>query len=90
MAPGRKTGGRTAGTPNKGGAEMRSKAQKHTDMALSVLAQIAESGESEQARVSAANALLDRGHGKPPQALTGAEGAPLIPAPVTHEHINGD
>lgn len=38
------------------------------------------------ARVAAWNAVLDRGHGRPPQALAGADGADLIPRLVTHVH----
>ena len=44
-------------------------AQVHAEAALGTLVQIAASGESEAARVAAANAILDRGYGKPPQAL---------------------
>jgi hypothetical protein len=90
MPKGVRLGGRQKGTPNKGGVELRAAAQVHTVMALRVLAEIAQSGESEQARVSAANALLDRGHGKPAQALTDADGGPLIPRLVVHEHVAKD
>ena len=43
------------------------------------LVTISTSGESEAARVSAANALLDRGYGKPRQAVehSGADGGPI-------------
>jgi hypothetical protein len=44
-------------------------AQKHTVMAIKVLAQIAREGEREASRVAAATALLDRGYGRPPQAV---------------------
>ena len=44
-------------------------ARQHTELALGVLVKIAQKGQSEKARVSAANALLDRGYGKPRQAL---------------------
>ena len=44
-------------------------ARQHTELALGVLVKIAQKGESEKARVSAANALLDRGYGRPRQAL---------------------
>jgi hypothetical protein len=54
-------------------------ARSHTRSALTTLVVIAEKGESEAARVSAANALLDRGYGKPKQAMehTGKDGAPI-------------
>ena len=75
-----KTGGRQAGTPNKATAEVRALAQEYTEAAVLALAEIMKSGDAPAAaRVSAASALLDRGHGKPPQALVGAGGSPLIP-----------
>ncbi len=69
MATGRKTGGRRKGTPNKVTAELRGHAQQYTVEALEGLAQIARTSQSDAARVSAWNALLDRGHGRPTQAV---------------------
>ena len=69
MAKRQKTGGRRKGTPNKVTAEIRGAAQQYTMQALEVLAHVAQHGESESARVSAACALLDRGHGRPTQAV---------------------
>jgi hypothetical protein len=71
--PGERRGGRTKGTPNKVGQTLREKAREYTDEALKVLANIALHGESEAARVSAANHLLDRGYGKPSTVLSGDE-----------------
>lgn len=51
------------------GATLSDLARQHTDAALNVLVQIATTGESEAARVSAANALLDRGYGKATQPI---------------------
>ena len=79
MAKGRKTGGRRRGTPNKATAEIRGAAQQYTKEALEVLVQVARNGQSDAARVSAACALLDRGHGRPTQAVAGEEGT----GPVT-------
>lgn len=42
-------------------------ARRHTDVALQTLVDIAAGGEGEAARVSAAQAILDRGYGKAPQ-----------------------
>ena len=42
-------------------------ARENGPLAIQVLAQVAKSGKSEAARVAAANALLDRGFGKPSQ-----------------------
>jgi hypothetical protein len=69
MAHGRKTGGRQKGTPNKATADVKAAAQKYTTEAVETLALIMRKGESEQARVTAADKLLDRGHGKATQAV---------------------
>lgn len=69
----REGAGRPKGARDKltreAGATLSEMARAHTDAALETLAHIAISGESEAARVSAANALLDRGYGKPSQSL---------------------
>ncbi len=89
MAQGMKTGGRRKGTANKATAEIREHAQQYTVEALEVLAHVAQHGESESARVSAACALLDRGHGRPTQAVNvGADSSMAalmarIPAPAS-------
>lgn len=58
--------------------DIRSLARSHTDKALNVLAGIMQQEDAPAAaRVSAATALLDRGWGKAPQAITGDEGGPL-------------
>lgn len=61
--------GRKAGQPNKISRELGEIAREYSERAISVLAQVMESGESEQARIAAANALLDRGYGKPKQSM---------------------
>lgn len=48
-------------------------AKERTELALNTLAEIAESGKNEGARVAAATALLDRGWGKPAQAIIGGD-----------------
>lgn len=50
-------------------------AKDATPHAIRTLVEIALSGASESARVAAANALLDRGHGKPGQSVTVYNGA---------------
>lgn len=54
-------------------------ARQHTVTAIDALAEIAGGGESEAARISAAEALLNRAWGKPKDTveLTGENGAPL-------------
>jgi hypothetical protein len=73
MAKGRKTGGRVAGTPNKATAEVRDLAREYTPVVIAELARLAVEAESEQARVAACNALLDRGYGKPSQEIEAGE-----------------
>ncbi len=65
--------GRPKGSLNKSTRAVKEAAQKYTDKALKTLASIMERGESEAARIAAANALLDRGHGKPAQAIVGGD-----------------
>ena len=79
-------GGKRQGAGRKPGAvsEERRKlaelAGMHTPDALKTLVHIAMKGESEAARVSAAVAILDRGHGKPAQAHEhgGAGGGAIV------------
>jgi hypothetical protein len=62
--------GRPPGSPNKATAAVKEAAQSFTTDALETLASIMRDPEHPAAaRVSAANALLDRGHGKPAQAI---------------------
>jgi hypothetical protein len=75
-----KTGGRRRGVPNRATASVRSAAQAHTEEAIATLAEIMTSRDAAPAaRVSAASALLDRGHGKPTQTLAGPGGRDLVP-----------
>jgi hypothetical protein len=86
----------------KAPADLRSLARAHTELSVQTLAGIARNGTSEQARVAAAQALLDRGWGKAIQPHTGEEGGGDIrivirqivdvvqyPDPVTIEHDDG-
>jgi hypothetical protein len=62
-------------------------AREHTGEAIETLVSIMTNPKSAPAaRVSAANALLDRGYGKPPQHITG-EGGPqyVVRLPVVCE-----
>lgn len=73
MPKGFKVGGRKAGTPNKITADIKALAGEHAPIALKALVQIATAGESEAARVAAANSILDRTYGKAPQAIIGGD-----------------
>ena len=64
MALGRKTGGRQPGSPNKATAEVRAFASQYGEAALIELARLVGEAESEQARISACNSILDRAYGK--------------------------
>jgi len=64
--------GRPKGTPNKATASIRDAAREYTHDALLTLAAVmADDAQPAAARVSAANALLDRGYGKPSQPIDG-------------------
>lgn len=71
--PGERRGGRAKGQPNNASKTLKELAREYTPQALETLAQIMTAGDSESARVSAANAILDRGYGKPSQVLAGDE-----------------
>jgi hypothetical protein len=58
--------------------EIRSLARSHTRTALNVLVGVMRSKDATAAaRVSAANAVLDRGWGKAPQAIENGDGGAL-------------
>jgi hypothetical protein len=58
--------------------EIRSIARSHTRKAINVLVGIMRSEDATAAaRVTAANAILDRGWGKPPQSLQNSDGGAL-------------
>lgn len=75
--------GRPKGAKDKATAVLKATleelARGHTETALAVLVQVAQSSESDAARVAAANALLDRGYGKPRQGVehSGLDGGPI-------------
>jgi hypothetical protein len=65
--------GRPKGKQNRSTEAMKATledlARRHTPVAINALVTIAERGESEAARVSAATAILDRGYGRPKQQI---------------------
>ena len=80
MAKGKKTGGRTKGTPNKARKELRDiiDAELEPNELVRVLAGILRNNAApEPARISAVRELWDRRYGKAPQAITGANGGPF-------------
>lgn len=62
--PGERRGGRKPGVPNRATAEIRTLAREHGPAAIQELARLAKEAQSEQARISACNALLDRAYGR--------------------------
>jgi hypothetical protein len=69
--------GRKKGSRNKMGADIRELAQAHTPAAIKTLVEVMTDNQApHSARVMAANALLDRGHGKAPQAIVRPEAPP--------------
>ena len=82
---GRPKGRVSRATPSQK-ATLSELARKHTATALQVLVDVAKKGESESARVAAANAILDRGYGKPRQALehSGPNGGPIPTVDLTN------
>lgn len=72
MAKGRKTGGRQKGSVNKVTAEIKALAQKHGPNLIQALVDMAADDEAPHAaRVAATKEVLDRGFGKPAQAIVG-------------------
>ena len=70
MASGVKTGGRKKGSRNKAGRDLREICQRYTEESVAQLACVMrDEGSPAMAIVSAAIALLDRGHGKPRQGM---------------------
>ena len=61
-------------------ADLKSLARAYTDMSLQALCGVIQNGESENARVTAALGMLDRGWGKPASTVehTGKDGADEI------------
>ena len=83
----REGAGRPRGAKNKATLELKGLAQRHTEDALKTLVEIMLSAESsDKARVAAANAILDRGFGKPHQSID-AEIAGTI-ADITDEELD--
>jgi len=78
VGAGRPKGSRDRATQQQG-ASLAELARAHTADALNVLHKIATTGQSEAACVSAAVAILDRGYGRPSQALeiAGANGGAI-------------
>jgi len=83
--PGERRGGRRKGTLNKSTASLKALAADYTVEALDVLvATFRDPNAPVAARVSAAKEVLDRGHGKSPQAHTGPDAGSRVSVVVRH------
>jgi Family of unknown function (DUF5681) len=67
--------GNPGGRP-KGISEVRELARRHTADAIARLVIELEAGDTSSARIMAADAILDRGWGKPTQPVSGDKDAP--------------
>jgi hypothetical protein len=82
--PGERRGGHKPGVPNKATRDIKALAQEYSPGAIAGLAELAglvegvRPAQSEQARVAAMKELLDRGHGRPPQAIVGDDNSPPV------------
>jgi hypothetical protein len=78
--------GRKPGKVSAAKRNLAEMAQAYAVVALKTLADIAKSGESEGARVSAATAILDRAYGKPAQSHqhSGPNGGPIPTVDLTN------
>lgn len=66
--PGERRGGRKKGTLNKTTRDIKAAFQKHDAALVKALVALTKS-DDENVRLKAIQACLDRGHGKPPQAV---------------------
>lgn len=76
--PGERRGGRAKGQPNNATKTLKELAREYTADALEALVKVLRESDSDAARVSAANAILDRGYGKPSTVLAGDENGGAI------------
>lgn len=65
----REGAGRPKGKLSQAKRDIAEAAREHADIALSVVLEIAQNGDTDATRLSAARELLDRGFGKSPQAI---------------------
>ncbi len=61
--------GRPLGSVNKISRPLREAAAMESEACLETLVHLRDHGESEQVRLAAATAILDRGHGRPSQQI---------------------
>ncbi len=65
-------------------------AKEHTEEAIHTLVHIMRRGQQEKSKLAAANALLDRGWGKPAQAIIGDDAGPPLRIIIGPEPEEGE
>ena len=70
--------GRPPGRPNRLARPLKEAAAMHSETCLRVLVDLRDHAASEQVRLAAAMAILDRAHGKPRQQLDVGTGPSVI------------
>jgi len=85
-------GGRQKGTPNKVTADVKKLASAHITTVIALFVRIVnDEAQPMPTRIAAGKELLDRGCGKPAQALTGPDGGPMVMKQVIHQQLrDGD
>lgn len=86
LGAGRKLGSKDKATIRQK-ATLEELARSHTETALNVLIQVARESESDAARVSAVNAILDRGYGRPSQHMDHAGDVAVTITSITRKVI---
>lgn len=85
----REGAGRPKGAVSKATADIKAAASEYSEAALSVLITVAKNTKAPAAaRVAAANAILDRAHGKPKQSVD-VDAKGLGPVSVTYVASSG-
>ena len=82
----REGSGRPAGSGNKATSELKLNlselAREYTQDALSALAGVMNTSQSDSARIAAATAILDRGYGRPTKTTSLEVNAPFMPTKI--------
>jgi len=61
--------GRPKGVPNKATADIKAVASQYTDEAMTILAKLMRTADSDATKLGAVKEILDRAYGKPKQSV---------------------
>ena len=82
----REGSGRPAGAGNKATSGLKLNlselAREYTHDAVDALVDVMQSSQSDSARIAAANAILDRGYGRPTKTTSLEVNAPFVPTRI--------